>query len=72
MNKLVYLGLSILELSKTNFYQFWYDQVKPKYGEQAKICYRDTYRVIVYIIKDNIYKDIGKDVKTKCDTSNYG
>ena len=42
MNKLVYLGLSILELSKTLMYEIWYDYVKPKYGEKVKLCYMDT------------------------------
>ena len=71
MNKPVYLGFSTLELSKTRFYEFWYDHVKPKYGEQTKLCYTDTYSFIVYIIGDNIYKDIEKDVETKFDPSNY-
>ena len=47
MNKLVYLRLSILELSKTLMYELWYDYVKPKYGEKAKLCYMDTDSFIV-------------------------
>ena len=39
MNKPVYLGLSILDLSKTVMYEFWYDHVKLKYGKNAKFCY---------------------------------
>ena len=38
MNKTVYLVLSILDLSKTVMHEFWYDYVKPKYGENAKLC----------------------------------
>ena len=71
MNKLVHLGLSILDLSKTAMYEFWYDHVKPKYGENAKLCYMDTESFIVHVRRDDIYKDIAEDVKTKFDTSNY-
>ena len=49
MNKVVYLGLSILELSKMLMFEFWYDYVKPKYGEKVKLCYMDTNSFIVYI-----------------------
>ena len=42
MNKPVYLGLSILELTKILMYEFWYDYVKPRYGKKAKLCYMDT------------------------------
>ena len=49
MNKPVYLGLSILDLSKTVMYEFWYDYVKPKYGENAKLCYMNTDSFIVHV-----------------------
>ena len=42
MNKLVYLGLSILDLSKTIMVEFWHDYVKAKYGENEKLGYIDT------------------------------
>ena len=42
MNKPANLGLPILELKKTVLYEFWYDYVKPKYGEKVKRCYIDT------------------------------
>ena len=71
MNKPVYLGLSILDLSKTVIYEFWYDYVKPKYGENAKLCYMDTDSFIVHVKTDDIYKDIAEDVETRFDTSNY-
>ena len=43
MNKPAYLGLSIPELSKSVMYGFWYDYVKPKYGEKATMCYMDIH-----------------------------
>ena len=46
MNEPVYLGLSILDLSKTAMYELWYDYIKPKYGENTKLCYMDTYCLI--------------------------
>ena len=63
MNKPVYLGLSILDLSKTVIYEFWYDYVKPKYGENAKLCYTDTCSFIVHVKTDDIYKDFPEDVR---------
>ena len=64
MNKPVNLGLSILDLSKTVMYEFWYDYVKPKYGEYAELCYMDTESFNVYVKTDDIYKDIAEDVET--------
>ena len=49
MNNPVYLGLSILDLSKTAMYEFWYDYIKPKYGEKVKLCYVDTDSFIFYL-----------------------
>ena len=71
MNKLVYLGLSILVLSKTVMDEFWYNYVKPKHGENAKLCYMNTDSFIVYVKTDDIYKDIAEDVETRFDTSNF-
>ena len=51
MSKPVYLGLSILELSKILLHEFWYDYIKLKYDEKAKLCYMDTDSFIVYIKK---------------------
>ena len=71
MNRPVCLGLSILELSKVLNYEFWYDYVKPKYGEKTKLCNTDNDNFIVYIKPDNIYKYIAEDVETGFDTSNH-
>ena len=71
MNKPVYLGLSILDLSKTVMYEFWYDYVNPKYGGNAKLCYMDTDSLIAHVKSKDIYKDIAEDVETRFDTSNF-
>ena len=51
--------------------EFWYDYVKPKYGEKTKMFYMDADSFIVYIKTDDIYKDIAEDFETRFDTSNY-
>ena len=71
MNKLVYLGISILDISKTLRYEFWYYYIKPKYGNKAKLCYMDTDSFIIYIETEDFYKDIANDVERWFDTSNY-
>ena len=49
MNKSVYLGLSILETSKTLIYEFWYDYIKPKYQENLKLCYMEIDNLIIHV-----------------------
>ena len=71
MNTFIYLGLSVLELTKIVIYELWYDYVKLKYDEKAKLCYMDSENFIVYIKRDDIYKDIAENVETKFDISNY-
>ena len=72
MNKPVYLGMSILDISKTLMYEFWYDYIKPKYGDRAKLCYTDTDSFIIHIITEDFFEDISNDVEKWYDTSNYG
>ena len=57
-NRSIYLGLSILESSKTLMYESWYDYLKPKYGDIVKLCYVDTGCFIVHIKTEDFYKDI--------------
>ena len=66
-NKLV----SILEISKTLMYEFWYNYIKPNYQNDAKLCYMDTDSFIIYIKTEDIYEDITDDVEKRFDTSNY-
>ena len=71
MNKPIYLGLSILEISKILMYEFWYDYMKPKYNNDVKLCYMDTDSFVVHIKTNDFYKDISGDVDNRFDTSNY-
>ena len=71
MNKPIYLGLSILEISKIIMYEFWYDYVETKYGDMVKLCYMDTDSLIMNTKTKNFYKDIAQDVEERFDTSNY-
>ena len=71
MNKPVYLGMSVLDISKTLMYEFWYDYIKPKYKEKAKLCYMDTDSFIINIFTEGFFEDINNDVEIWFDTSNY-
>ena len=72
MNKPIYLGLSILEISKILMYEFWYNYMKPKYNDNVKLCYMDTDSFIMDIKTNDFYdEDIASDVENRFDTSNY-
>ena len=71
MNKPIYLGLSILEISKILMYEFWYDYMKPKYNDNVRLFYMDTDSFIMNIKTNDFYKDISDDVDNRFDTSNY-
>ena len=71
MNKPIYLGLSILDISKILMYEFWYDYMKPKYNDNVKLCYMDTGSFVMNIRTNDFYKDVANDVEKRFDTSNY-
>ena len=71
MNNPIYLGMSIFGISKTLICKFWYDYIKPKSQDSAKLCYMDTDRFIIHIKTEDFYKDIANDVQKWFDTSYY-
>ena len=71
MNKSVHLGLSILEISKTLTYEFWYVHIKPKYQSNAKLCHMDTDSFIINIKTEDFYEDIVDDVEKRFGTSDH-
>ena len=71
MNKPIYLGLSISDFSKILMYEVWCDYMKPKYGNDVKLCYMNTDSFVMNIKTEDFYKDIANDVEKRFDTSNY-
>ena len=71
MNKPLYLGMSILDISKTLMYKFWYDYLKSKYGDRVKLCYTDTDSFIIHIKTKDFFEDISNDVEKWFDTSKF-
>ena len=71
LNKPVYLGQAILDISKTLMYEFYYDYLKPRYKDKVKLCYMDTDSFILLIETEDFFKDIADDVNEWFDTSSY-
>ena len=71
MNKPIYLGQAVLDINKTLMYEFWYDYIKPMYGDNVKLCYTDTDSFVRMIKADYLFKDINNNVEKWLDTSNF-
>ena len=71
MTKPRYLGMSILDIRKTFMYEFWYDYIRPKYGDRAKLCYTDTDSFVIHIITEDVFGHISGDAEIWFDTFNY-
>ena len=71
LNKPIYLGQAVLDISKTLMFEFWYDYLKPMYGDKIRLCYTDTDSFIMHIKTEDFYKDISADIDRWFDTSNF-
>ena len=71
MNKPEYVGLLILDISKTLMYAFWFIYIKPKYQDRAKLCYMVTDSFVIHVKTEDFYEEIANDVEKWFDTSNY-
>ena len=69
MNKPVYVGMSVLDISKTLMYKFWCDFIKPKYLDRTKLCYTDTDIFITHIITEDFFEDICSPTHTNCNNT---
>ena len=61
MNKPVFIGMSILDINKILMYEFWYDYLRPKYKDKAKLCYMDTDSFVINIFTEDFFEDIIND-----------
>ena len=70
LDKPIFIGMSILDLSKQHMYKFYYDVMKPKYGENIKMVYTDTDSFVFHTKTDDIYHDL-KEINDEMDFSGY-
>ena len=71
INKPVYLGMSILDFSKSLMYDFYYNYIMTKYDDKEKLLFTDTDSLAYEIRTKDFYKDINLDIEKRFDTSDY-
>ncbi|KAG7299574.1 hypothetical protein JYU34_016555 [Plutella xylostella] len=71
LDKPIYIGFAVLELSKSHMYDFHYSIIKPMYGKRVELCYTDTDSFIYLLWTDNFFQDLKYRLLTHFDTSNY-
>ena len=70
LDKPIFIGMSILDLSKQHMYKFYYDVMKPKYGDNIKMVYTDTDSFVFHTKTNDIYEDLNT-IKKELDFSDY-
>ena len=70
LNKPIYVGMAILDLSKLHMYRFYYDVLKEKYNDKIKLAYTDTDSFVIHVETDDLYKDL-KQINNHMDFSDY-
>lgn len=71
LDKPIYIGFAVLELSKSHMYDFHYSVIKPHYGNKVKLCYTDTDSFIYTIQTEDFYDDLNNRFSMYFDTSNF-
>ena len=70
LNKPIYIGMAILDLSKLHMYKFYYDVLKIKYEDKIKMVYTDTDSYVLHVETEDLYEDF-KELKEYMDFSDY-
>ena len=70
LNKPIFAGFAILELSKLHMYNFHYEVLKPKYGDNVKLGYTDTDSFVIHVYTEDVYEDF-KQINQHMDFSDY-
>ena len=70
LDKPIFIGMSILDLSKKHMYKFYYDVMKPKYGDNIRMVYTDTDSFVFHTRTDDIYQDL-QEINDEMDFSGY-